>query len=40
MCFADGREIELVLRVVGKNEVVGNLVRQRKIPGEDTSARW
>jgi len=33
MCLADGREIKFVFRIVCMNEVVGNLVRQREIPG-------
>jgi hypothetical protein len=37
--LADGREIELVLRIVWMNEIVGNLVCQREIPKEMASAR-
>jgi hypothetical protein len=39
ICLADGREIEFMLRVMRKNEVVSDLVRQREIPGEDESVR-
>ena len=33
VCFADGREVELVLRVVRLNKIVRNFVRECKEPG-------
>ena len=36
--LADRREIELVLRIVWMNKIVGNLVCQREIPREMASA--
>ncbi len=39
MGFTDGREIELVPRIVLKNKIVGNLVCQREIPKKTASAR-
>jgi hypothetical protein len=36
MCLADGREIKFVFRIVCMNEIVGNLVRKREIPRENS----
>jgi hypothetical protein len=39
MCLAESREIELVLRIVRMNEIVGDLVCKREIPREMASNR-